>query len=242
MLLLEPPFLELRRARDTIPGVGSILVVDLDEGIPALAEAVELRRRAPWCPLVARISDRRITTRELATFESVPGTSAPLYPGDFVGHSEVSRALASVARRPRPCFTTIALWLEYRLRRHGIAGTLVACFGEESDVAQPPRTLTRRVRELGPLEVRDWRGLARLAQLAVTPRPWTGGGLESVAYAAEIDPRTLRRWLRLATDLGWSEFSQRSGWEWVLESALRLAGYVERRVERRVSGSVERVE
>ncbi len=210
------------------PPVGAALVADLSAGIPALSEAVQEHRDAPWCPLVTCVSDRRVSGACLSAFESVPGVFAPLYPGDYPGLPPATRALRAIARRPPPQPTTIALWVERRLGRPGTASTLAACFGECGDDARPPRTLTRRVRALGALEVRDWRGLARLAQILTAPTSPGHASLELAAFTAEVDPRSLRRWLRLATELAWVEAVARAGWEWVIEMALRRFGYVER--------------
>ncbi len=53
--------------------------------------------------------------------------------------------------------------------------------------------MTRRLQSLSPYEVRDWRGLGGLARLVACLTP--GLSLETQAYLADIDPRTLRRWL-----------------------------------------------
>ena len=80
---------------------------------------------------------------------------------------------------------------------------------------------------MGPLEVRDWRGLARLAQALAGRSAHAARGLEVAAGEAEVDPRTLRRWLRIATERAWPETDALMGWEWALESALRRYGYLE---------------
>jgi hypothetical protein len=118
---------------------------------------------------------------------------------------------------------------------------LAACFGEGGDALRPPRTLTRQVAALGPLQVRDWRGLARLAQVFACRSARASQSLEGAAYEAGVDPRTLRRWLRVATELSWAEAGSRVGWEWILESALRRFGFVEHRELRRVSGGFLRL-
>jgi len=212
-------------------------VADLSPGIPALAEAVQEHRDAPWCPLVTCLADRSVPASCLSTFEPVPGVFAPLYPGDYPGHPPAQRALRAIARRPPPEPTTIALWVERRLALPGTASTLGACFGDGGDELRPPRTLTRRVRALGPLEVRDWRGLARLAQILTTPVHAGHGSLEFAALTAGVDPRSLRRWLRLAAEMAWVEAVARAGWEWVIEMALRRFGYVERGMRWRVAGA-----
>jgi hypothetical protein len=226
LYILEPPYLRLFAAGAWRPPVGAVVIADLTEGIPALAEAVLLQRDAPWCPLVTILTDRRVPAASLGAFEPVPGVFAPLYACDYTGLPTAERALLAVARRPPPLPTTIALWVERRLARPGTASTLGACFGDSGDALRPPRTLTRRVRALGPLEVRDWRGLARLAQI-LTSDGAARSSLETSAFSAGVDPRTLRRWLRLATELSWSEAVTRAGWEWVVEMTLRRFGYVE---------------
>jgi len=234
--VLEPPYTRLLPAGPFRPPVGAILVADLSEGIPALAEAVVLQREAPWCPLVTCLQDRRVSAASLTAFEPVPGSFAPLYRSDYLELPEPARILLAVRRRPPPLATTVAQWTERRLGRPGVATTLGACFGDNGDALRPPRTLTRRVRSLGALEVRDWRGLCRLTQIMTAADGFGLRSLEGAALAAEIDPRTLRRWLRLATDLPWSEATARAGWEWTVEMTLRRFGYVVREVVALVSG------
>ncbi len=226
--ILEPPYLRFLPAGSFRPPVGSAIVADLSAGITALSEAVQEHRDAPWCPLVTCVADRKVSSACLSAFESVPGVFAPLYPGDYPGLAPAERALRAIARRPTPQPTTIALWVEKRLARPGTASTLGACFGDGGDDPRPPRTLTRRVRALGSLEVRDWRGLARLVQILTAPALPGHVSLELAALTAGVDPRSLRRWLRLATEMAWVEAVARAGWEWVIEMALRRFGYVER--------------
>jgi hypothetical protein len=235
--VLEPPYVQPVPLCHPRPPVGAILIADLGDGIPALSRAVLHSRDAPWCPLVSLLGDRTVPASSLATFEPVPGTWASLYSSDFAHLPLGARAVAAVRRRPVPQATTIAQWVEARLRRTGSASVLAACCGEGGDALRPPRTLTRRVQALGPLEVRDWRGLARLAQLLAARPPRFPAALETTAFEAEVDPRTLRRWLRLATDRSWAEAGELIGWEWVVESALRRYGYLEFGELRRVSGT-----
>ncbi len=237
--VLEPPYECVRPAGPFRPPVGAVLLADLAGGIPALAEAVTGQRESPWCPLVLH-ADRSISAAALHAFEPVPGTWAVLYSSDYAHLHPCRRALVALRRRPLPSATSLALWVERRLGIPTVATTLAACCGAGGDAPRPPRTLTRRVQALGPLEVRDWRGLARLAQLAGSLPTEHPPSLELAALSAGIDPRTLRRWLRLASDLYWPQCAGLAGWEWVLESALRRYGYVERRELRRVSGSPER--
>ena len=237
---LEPPYLQPASQCPLQPPIGAVLIADLSGGIPALSLALARAREAPWCPLVSLLADRSIPAADLTAFEPVLGTWATLYPNDYAHLPLGERAMSEVGRRSIPQATTVAQWVEARLGITGSASVLAACFGDGGDEIRPPRTLTRRVQALGPLEVRDWRGLARLAQLLAGRTPRTAPPLETVAYEAMIDPRTLRRWLRLATDLSWSEATARAGWEWALESALRSYGYVPHRRPERVNAGFAR--
>ena len=239
--VLEPPYRQVNPQGPLHPNIGAVLVADLAAGIPALARAVVRAREAPWCPLVSVLADRAVPSATLTAFEPVVGTWAALYPSDFSQHTLGDRALAAVRRRPIPLATTVAQWVEGRLGLPGCASVLAVCFGEGGDALRPPRTLTRQVAALGPLEVRDWRGLARLAQVFACRSARVSQSLEGAAYEAGVDPRTLRRWLRLATELSWAEAGTRVGWEWILESALRRCGFVAHRELRRVNGGFPRL-
>lgn len=231
LLALEPPFAAFTPAGPFCLGLGTLLSADLTDGIPALARALSAHAISPWAPLVLRLPDRRIPVRTLTEFEPVPGTWAFLYPGDLAHLTPEQRVIAAVRHRPVPSDASIARWLELRLGLSQAGGLLLDCL-QAGGGARAARTLSRRLRALGPFEVRDWRGLAELARIVAG----VGHGLtlEAQAYLAGLDPRTLRRWLRLATDLRWTEVSRRAGWEWLLESALRRSGCLGRQPSRGV--------
>jgi hypothetical protein len=225
LLALAPGAEALAPPPSAPPGVGMALVAELTTGIHALAEALTAWRTAPWCPLVLVHPDRPLAPPALRTFEEVPGTLVSLGPADYPGSPLARRVGLAVRRRAVPSPDTLALWLALRLGQPAADGVFAACFGLP-DRAPPPRTLTRRVAALGPLSVRDWRGLGHLAAILADrghQPPWS---LETSALAAGVDPRSLRRWLRLATELTWREVTACWGWEWVLEAALRKHGLV----------------
>jgi hypothetical protein len=222
-----------------------MLFADLQDGVPALAEAVRRHSEAPWCPLVLLVSDPRITRDMLAIFEPWPGCVATLPSWESRQLPPGPRLLHAVRNRPLPTLGTIALYIEGRL--HASVGQVVqACVGDiaameersgaalrrqerglvRSGELRARRTLSRRVRALGAFEVREWRGLARLGRClaAAGRRPLTS--LEAAAWETGVDPRTLRRWIAHFTGLDWGEFRTRGGWEWVVEMALRRAGYL----------------
>jgi hypothetical protein len=235
LLALEPPFAAFTPAGPFCLGLGTLLCADLTDGIPALARALSAHAISPWAPLVLRLPDRRIPVRTLSEFEPVPATWAFLYPGDYAHLSPEQRVMAAVRHRPVPTNASIARWVELRL---GVpeAGVIMRDCLHASGCRRPTRTLTRRMRALGPFEVREWRGLAELARIVAGLAH--GVTLETQAYLGGLDPRTLRRWLRLATDLRWMEVSRRVGWEWLLESALRQGGCLGEPPQRRGPGAL----
>lgn len=225
--LLEPArggLVFLRTGGPDAPSPGTVLVADLAAGIPALAEAVLAQRAAPWCPLVTLMGDHGFPPSVLAAFEPLPGSFAPLYPSDFRTLDLPLRVEAAVHRRPAPESGIVARWIEQRLGRPGAGAILACCVAPRPRVGRSGRTLTRRVRELGPLAVRDWRGLTRLVRITAAAGSRPVQSLETTAWDTGVDPRTLQRWLQLATDLPWIEVVRRPGWEWLLESALRRGG------------------
>jgi hypothetical protein len=225
--ILEPfrgGFVCLRASGPDAPAPGTVLVADLATGIPALAEAVLAQRAAPWCPLVTLMGDHGFPPSVLAAFEPLPGSFAPLYPSDFRTLDLPQRVVAAVHRRSTPEPAIVVRWIEQRLGRPGAGAILACCVAPRPHVGRSGRTLTRRVRELGPLAVRDWRGLTRLVQITAAAGSGPMQSLETTAWDRGVDPRTLQRWLQLATDLPWTEVVRRPGWEWLLESALRRGG------------------
>jgi hypothetical protein len=55
----------------------------------------------------------------------------------------------------------------------------------------------------------------------------TGESLEVLAGRAGVEARTLRAWTRRYLGATLYEYRGRVGWEWILECALRTAGYVD---------------
>ncbi|HXG43624.1 MAG TPA: hypothetical protein VNJ71_02585 [Gemmatimonadales bacterium] len=233
-LCLDPPYLAAGPPAGSTRPLGAVLLADLAEGLAAFADAIDRQRSAPWCPLALRVADPRLTPAVLATFEPRPGCFARFTSADNPTSGRIFHVLAAVQRRPLPTPERIAAYTEARLDR-GVGPILLACMTGSGSGRRPSRTLSRRVQALGPYEVRDWRALARLTWAAALAGLRSGGSVETAAWEAGSDPRSLRRWVRLFTGLDWEEVRARVGWEWIVELALRRGGYV-----REPSGAVER--
>ena len=228
LLVLATPHDRPAPATPALPDLGAILVADLATGIPALAHALLARRVSPWCPVCIVDPDQSVTATELAAFEPFPGCFAILAPDVEPQSTEI---VAAVQRRDVPTPRVLSHFVVQRTGARKLMEDLDECFGRrlesapESDT-RPLRTLSRRVNGFGPLTVRDWSGVAALiAAVAPGPRP-IDVSLDRFALERGLDPRTFRRWLRLCTDLDWEAAAQLSGWEWLLESALRKWEYV----------------
>ncbi len=224
-LYLDPPYLAAYPPPATPPPLGAVLLADLQDGLAAFADAIERQRAAPWCPLVLRTADPRVTPAVLATFEPWPGCFGLLATAGLPAAGPNFRVLAAVRRRPLPIPERVARYAEARLDR-GVAPVLLACMGGPGVARQPSRTLTRRVAELGSFEIRDWRALSRLTWAAALAQLRPEASLETAAWEAGSDPRSLRRWVRRFTGLEWDQLRARVGWEWIVELALRRGGYV----------------
>jgi hypothetical protein len=233
-LCFNPPYLTPHSACRLLPALGAVLLADLQDGIPALAEALRGHCRAPWCPLILLVSDPRMTREVFSTFEPWAGCFGTLSLWEPSTTPTVARVLQAVRRRPLPVPGAIAAYIERRL--HPAAGgsqVIRACVDGVGTAAEglaagnhARRTLSRRVRALGTFEVREWRGLARLVRVLATAGRQPLSSLEAAAWNAGADPRSLRRWIAHFTGLDWGELRSRPGWEWVVELALRRAGYL----------------
>ena len=223
---LDPPYVRLRAASLAPGGVGSILVTDLVAGISALAAGLAARRPSPWCPLVLLADQVAVTSDELAAFEPFPGCLGLAAPCSRERDALIDSVIGAVRKRVAPCDETLVGYVVERTGRVGVETALLAAVRGIAESGRIGRSVTRHLAAFGPLRARDWQGVVALARLLAC-EPALSASLERTALEAEIDPRTLRRWKRLVTDLDWRAVAHRPGWEWVLEAALRRWGYVE---------------
>jgi hypothetical protein len=234
--VLEPPYraLELRAAGPL--SLGSVLVLDLGEGEPALEEAIIWQGQAPWCPLALVVRGVPATAGVLQLLTRLHGPLA------FVDRSadrtapSTREVLNAVQRRadrdPEAMFSYVS-------NRLGLT-SLQRLFREANAFADPrphlhetpaPRQVSRRLLALGPLGVRDWRWLFQLARLS-------GAGqvpIEELARRHGVGARSFRAQVQRYTGVATKSFREWVGWEWVIEAALRRWGYLDKEVSRQIA-------
>lgn len=143
----------------------------------------------------------------------------------FSGRAEdVGPIVSAVRRRSVPAPATLAAWIARRLGMPELCEPLANQFRSAISDAPTPDgpsapTYSRLFRQYGRYNARDWRALGRLCRYAQSLG--SNGGREN-RLTLRTASRYVTRYLRAPHQV----FAERLGWEWVLETALRVAGYV----------------
>jgi hypothetical protein len=225
-----PPYLELAPVRTvggrkSLPPVNIVLASAATSVIVALAALTVTVLEWPWVVpcvavpaadetldgpimIVAELRDR------LVLVKSLPARS-PLH---------ISDVLKVVRQRGTPNAIVLARWIAKRLRLNELEPLLIAQFREALDGVPATEsasisTFCRHFARLGVFTARDWRALAQLCAHAATP---PGLSCAHVRLSSRMVTAYTKKYVgMLPRDLG-----ARIGWEWVAETALRLANYV----------------
>jgi hypothetical protein len=213
---LLPPYTSLIPSEGGYPPLGTVRLLDGSSPANVSADVRELAVTMPWaipCAvlrsftpdlLLDTVPDRLL--RRTAIISVTPPGSPPSAFG----------VLQAVVARPLPTARDVAGYVVDRLDRDDAREALVAAM-EGDDAAMRPASVWRVLDGLGRLKLHEWRRLLWLVEVAAgawvnrqdsvddSLSFWTGVLLEQ-------SPRALRQCI---------------GWEWVVERALRVAGYVE---------------
>lgn len=213
---LVPPYQSLRAVASGPPPLGTIRMVDATSPATIAADVRALTVSAPW--VVPCVSLRGFTPDLL--LEVLPphllrrvGIISVSPPG---GRPSVFGVLQAVAARPAPRPEDIADYVVTRLRRTDARGALLSAM-ESEEVRSRPGFVLRMLDGLGRLKPHEWKLVHWLAEKAASAGGERQDGLdESLAFWSGVllaqGPRAMREFM---------------GWEWVVERALRAAGYVE---------------
>jgi hypothetical protein len=204
---------------------GSVLLAGDDAIVLSLAGLTLACRRFPWAipflivpPASLRLdAPVRVVSelRDRLVLGSVPTGAATMAPGAVV---------SALRRRPFPGATGLARWVATRVGRGDLELLLVAQFREALDgipasATASVSTFSRCFARLGPLTAHDWRALARLcAHGCYLERDRR----EHVSLTMRAAVEHAAKYLGMA----YHEMVARTGWEWVLECALRRANYL----------------
>jgi hypothetical protein len=215
------------RVRDETPPLGTIVLSSADSAQRIASELEPFLSRAPWCIPCLAITDATAAPDVLAAIHGLPGQ--PVFIREPPNPELLpTLALAAVRRRTPPAGRLLADYVARRIGWPALRSTLeslLSAAAEEPATSEVPvRTLRDRLRRLGPLTPRCWRTIGTLSRIAATA---SGSGVDTLAWRAGVCPRSLRTWSRRYLGLSLREFRVNAGWEWVVEAALRKAGYVE---------------
>jgi hypothetical protein len=227
--VLAPPYRLEDRPVDGLPPLGAVVLAWTDSVQRLRAEVAAVLARAPWCVPVLVVDDGVAAPEMLSAIHDVPGQ--PAFIRDPLNGAVLPALVLSAVRSRRP--PTGRELAEYVVRRTGRVAlrsaleTLLspgpAARAEPTTRLGPARTVRDRLRRFGPLSPRCWR---RVGTLARVPGMAPGDGVDVIAWRAGVCPRSLRVWCRRFLGISLRALRERVGWEWVMESALRLAGYV----------------
>lgn len=214
-LLIVPPYDAVQPAGPDAPPLGAILLADLRLGLASVERTIEARTSSPWCPIAVMVPPHPPRSAE-SVLGALPPHLVPVGAGE--GEAiDPARVRQATDARPAPGPRELARYAAARIGGPGVVPALEICFGVEdsySERVRPvPQSTVNRLRASGPLACNDWRTLAQIVG-------WHSG------RDSEPMPPGLEGWTQRFLGLSAAEAAQRTGWEWILESALRRWGYV----------------
>jgi hypothetical protein len=228
--LLVPPYrgaeTEILRHQSLEIPLGAIVLGRSGDALAALAELTARVYHWPWvvpCILIAT-QDPGIESLVLLVSE-LRNRLVIARVRDGVLAADASTALAAVRRRSAPSADDLASWVTQRLGDPSLQRSLASQFGQALESLPASRlasraTFSRVFSRYGPYGSHDWRALGRLCMHCATlSAPWTSTG-------PPISVRAARAYSHKYLGLSYGALSKRIGWEWVLEGALRHAGYI----------------
>jgi len=222
--VLVPPYHGLRplsAVGDQDLPLGSIAVASGRDALAMLGTLTLVEHRWPWIvPALAPTPAETLLREALALVSDLRYRLSLLTASDR--EPDVAAVVTAVKRRPFPPPDELARFVARRLGVHGsedvLAGQFREAFGERAELLSSA-TLSRYFSRLGTLTARDWRSLAVLTRelcARASGCPMRGG----LVTTRTVDANA-RRFLGASAP----KASCQLGWEWVLEHALRSAGY-----------------
>jgi len=236
--LLVPPYDAVkplsRLELEYQPALGAIAVGAGHDLFIVVSELSLVMQQWHWAvPCITLTPDQWQSERLLRL---LPDFSTRLAIGKLQGTTDANlrTVIGAVRRRSFPTPHVLARWVCERSGVPAYYSLLLAQFeqalaGAPASRAFSVATSSRRFARLGRYTARDWRALALLS-------------VELCAVTSTADPRVLRRHsgghIRKYLKVPVESAATLLGWEWVLEQALRMGGYVRLTDEERVPYSV----
>ncbi|MEO7964107.1 MAG: hypothetical protein ABIT38_09395 [Gemmatimonadaceae bacterium] len=221
LIILEPPYSNVRRLHDIPPELGAIALLDAVPNRYSTNEVKAQMDLTPWCPLciiAEEVSGMRSARR-------LPRTCLVFGTNNDDGGAGILRAVAS---RPRPTPSDMVEWIGRRTRLPTIGRLLSDLFTRptlrRNEASLLPYATREQLRLLGDWNAAEWQRAAVLADLAADRTLLT-------RTIASDEPGAVEHRRAMHDLLGMTErdFHSRYGWEWVLEASLRRSGFFARR-------------
>jgi hypothetical protein len=226
---LAPPYTSLvpmpPADEGNAPPLGTVIVGAGGEPLDALMALTQIVHTCPWvipCLRVAVMGARLEHLLDLV-HELRHRLVVVTRTERFRRADDAETIVRGVRRRPLPAPTALAVWVAQRVHVPELSQPLADQFDRALSrpriAAGPsPATYSRLFRQYGPYTARDWRAIARLCRHAL----WR----EDERVGARLPLRTAMRYAHHYLRVPHPLMRKRLGWEWVLEAALRVGGYV----------------
>ena len=230
LVALTPPYTSRMPVRSVDDGsglpLGSLILGTGDTTIAVLAELTAVCSRAPWAiPCLALPSGQEPLGLPLMLVTELRDRLVLVNASRGRRVDELAHVLGCARRRTPPTPTVLARWVARRLQRRELEAPLRSQFAEALD-GTPARveisvaSYSRLFSQYGEYTARDWRALAHLCVLAQT------GAVVGDHTQARLPLRTALAYVKRYLCIQYHVLTERVGWEWVLEGALRSARYI----------------
>lgn len=212
---LLPPYQSLQPVAAGTPPLGTVRLLDGTSPATVAAEVRDLVAAAPWtvpCAVLRGFTPDlllevvpSVLLRRTAILSVSPPGAAPSSFG----------VLQAVAGRPLPTAADVAEYVVARLNRSDATQALVSAM-ESDERTSAPALVWRTLEGLGRLKPHEWRRVLWLAEVAAGA--WVNRG--------EDPDSSLSFWAGVLLGTGPRVIRDLVGWEWVVERALRVGGYL----------------
>jgi len=231
LVALAPPYRTatvLRSADGAQLPLGSVVLASSDATVAGLAHLTAVSHRAPWAvPCLTLPLEQESLKPQLLLVTELRDRLVMVRVAGRKVTPDVGSLVAAVRRRPPPAPTMLARWVARRLSSREVEVPLRHQFeeglcGAPADDARSIASYSRLFSRYGRYTARDWRALARLCAHAVCRISGDG----EADGQGHLPFRTASKYAARYLGVAYHVTAERLGWEWVLEAALRAAGYV----------------
>jgi len=234
--LLAPPYDTLRplpstSQRDSAPPLGTIAHASGRQVLGALASLTAIAHQFSWVALCISVAPDDASLEPCIELVSeLRHRLAVVHGQGPMRRVRTSAIVDAVRRRPPPRPVAMAEYVSHRLGRPELWEPLATQFSEALEgipatANASVATYSRLFARYGRFSARHWRALARLTRMLATRSP---GALDphDAGSRSLVHYRTAVRHTRKFLDLSLSVATRWVGWEWVIERALRVGGYI----------------